>query len=109
MLWAVTFQMMLEAAGGRVIYKISVKTDNVMNGGTVEIIKIIVIHTELDDATDTWRAVLHYLGHGREHMLTILPTIWRPGYEKHMHVKGTWFVNDLVFIWNSVSGKWLIE
>ena len=29
-----------------------------------------------------------YLGHGREHMLTILPTIWRPGFEKHMHVKG---------------------
>ena len=39
-----------------------------MNGGTIEIIKVIVIHTKLDDATDTWRAVLHYLGHGHEHM-----------------------------------------
>ena len=101
--------MMLEAAGGRVIYKISVKTDNVMNGGTVEIIKIIVIHIKLDDATDTWRAVLHYLGHGHEHMRTILPTIWRPGFKEQMCVCKGWFANDLVLIRNSVSGMWLIE
>ena len=29
-------------------------------------------------AIDTW-AVICSLGHGRKHMLTILPTIWRPG------------------------------
>ena len=28
---------------------------------------------------DTWGAVVCFLGHGRKHMLTILPTIWRPG------------------------------
>ena len=28
---------------------------------------------------DTWGAVICSLGHGRKHMLTILPTIWRPG------------------------------
>ena len=30
-------------------------------------------------AIDTWRAVICSLGYGRKHMLTILPTIWRPG------------------------------
>ena len=30
-------------------------------------------------AIDTWRAVICSLGHGRKHMLTILPTIWRSG------------------------------
>ena len=30
-------------------------------------------------AIDTWRAVICSLGHGRKHMLTILPTIWRLG------------------------------
>ena len=59
-----------------------------MNGSTVEIIKVIILQTKSDDATVNWRAVLHYLGHGREHMLTILTTIWRSGFEKHMHVKG---------------------
>ena len=29
---------------------------------------------------DTWRAVKCSLGHGRKHMLTILLTIWRPGF-----------------------------
>ena len=31
-------------------------------------------------AIDTWRAVICSLGHYRKHMLTILPTIWRPGF-----------------------------
>ena len=31
-------------------------------------------------AIDTWRAVICSLGYGRKHMLTILPTIWRPGF-----------------------------
>ena len=31
-------------------------------------------------ALDTWRAVICSLGHGHKHMLTILPTIWRPGF-----------------------------
>ena len=30
-------------------------------------------------AIDTWGAVICTLGHGRKHMLTILPTIWRSG------------------------------
>ena len=30
-------------------------------------------------AIDTWGAVICSLGHGRKHMLTILPTIRRPG------------------------------
>ena len=30
-------------------------------------------------AIDTQRAVICSLGHGRKYMLTILPTIWRPG------------------------------
>ena len=30
-------------------------------------------------AIDTWRALICSLEHGRKHMLTILPTIWRPG------------------------------
>ena len=29
---------------------------------------------------DTWGAVICSLGHGRKHMLTILQTIWRPGF-----------------------------
>ena len=28
------------------------------------------------------RAVICFLGHGRKHMLTVLPTIWRPGLTK---------------------------
>ena len=31
-------------------------------------------------AIDTWGAVICSLRHGRKHMLTILPTIWRPGF-----------------------------
>ena len=31
-------------------------------------------------AINTWRAVICSLGHGRKDMLTILPTIWRPGF-----------------------------
>ena len=31
-------------------------------------------------AIDTWGAVICCLGHGRKHMLTILPIIWRPGF-----------------------------
>ena len=34
-------------------------------------------------AIDTWRAVKCSLGHGRKHMLTILPTIWRPDLRHH--------------------------
>ena len=34
-------------------------------------------------AIDTWGAVICSLGHGRKHMLTIFPTIWRPGL-KHL-------------------------
>ena len=30
-------------------------------------------------AIDALRAVICTLGYGRKHMLTILPTIWRPG------------------------------
>ena len=30
-------------------------------------------------AINTWGAVIFSLGHGHKHMLTILPTIWRPG------------------------------
>ena len=33
-------------------------------------------------AIDTWGAVICSLGHGRKHMLTILPTIWKPGLIK---------------------------
>ena len=36
-------------------------------------------------ATDTWGAVICSLGHGRKHMLTILPTIWRPGLKATSH------------------------
>ena len=34
-------------------------------------------------AIDTWRAVICSFGHGRKHMLTILPTIWRPGFREN--------------------------
>ena len=27
-------------------------------------------------ATNTWRAVIYSLGHGRKHMLAILPAVW---------------------------------
>ena len=30
-------------------------------------------------ATDTWGAVICFLGHGRKHMLTVLQTICRSG------------------------------
>ena len=38
-------------------------------------------------AIDTWGAVICSLGHGRKHMLTILPTIWRPGFKPGLHIK----------------------
>ena len=31
-------------------------------------------------AIDTWGAIICSLGHGRKHMLTILPTTWRPSF-----------------------------
>ena len=34
-------------------------------------------------AIDTWGAVICSLGHGRKHMLTILPTIWSPRVAEH--------------------------
>ena len=39
---------------------------------------IIAISQEIFEI-DTWGAVTYSLGHGRKHMLAILPTIWRPG------------------------------
>ena len=36
-------------------------------------------------AIDTRRAVICSLGHGPKHMLTILPTIWRPGFKQRHH------------------------
>ena len=41
-------------------------------------------------AIDTWRAAISSLGHGRKHMLTILPTIWRPGFS-HVLLLGNVF------------------
>ena len=38
-------------------------------------------------AIDTWGAVICSLGHGRKHMLTILPTICRPGLKHGVVVK----------------------
>ena len=35
---------------------------------------------------DTWRAAIYFLGHGLKHMLTILPTIWRPGLKPGFHI-----------------------
>ena len=32
-------------------------------------------------AIDTWGAVICSLGYGRKQMLTILPTMWRPGFK----------------------------
>ena len=34
-------------------------------------------------AIDIWGAVICFLGHGRKHMLTILPTIWRQALKLH--------------------------
>ena len=33
----------------------------------------------------TWRPVICSLGRSRKHMLTILPTIWRPGLRLQLH------------------------
>ena len=35
---------------------------------------------------DTWRAVICSLGHGHKHMLTILPTIWRPDLNPGLYI-----------------------
>ena len=37
-------------------------------------------------AINTWRAIICSLGHGRKHMLTILPTIWRPRLKPGLHI-----------------------
>ena len=37
-------------------------------------------------AIDTWRAVIYSLGHGRKHMLAILPTILRQAYESPLKI-----------------------
>ena len=37
-------------------------------------------------AINTWGAVISSLGHGRKHMLTIPPTIWRPGLKPGPHI-----------------------
>ena len=33
-------------------------------------------------AIETWGAIICSLGHGRKHMLTTLPTIWRPSFKE---------------------------
>ena len=38
-------------------------------------------------AIDTWGAVICFLGHGRKHILTILPTIWRPGFTLTVNIE----------------------
>ena len=38
-------------------------------------------------AIDTWGAVICSLGHGRKHMLTIVPTIRRPGFNVPLILK----------------------
>ena len=57
-------------------------------------------------AIDTLRAVICYLGNGRKHMLTILPTIWRPGLSRkdRKHRLGTRFSSCTAMAW-SPSGS----
>ena len=33
-------------------------------------------------AIDAWKAIRYSMGHGRKHMLAILPTIWSSGFNK---------------------------
>ena len=43
----------------------------------------LIIYSNLSQeilAIDTWGAVICSLGYGYKHMLMILPTIWRPGF-----------------------------
>ena len=56
------------------------------NGSNLEAVFCMVTHvfdnSNLSQeifAIDTWGAVICSLRHGRKHMLTIPPTIWRPG------------------------------
>ena len=45
-------------------------------------------------AIDTWEAVIGSFGHGRKHMLRILPTKWRPGFRWSCHQCA--LLNDLM-------------
>ena len=54
-------------------------------------------------AIDTYkRAVICSLGHGRKHMLTILPTIWRPGFNQPGDIVITINNSAMIIIFNAL-------
>ena len=53
-------------------------------------------------AIDTWRALICSFRHGRKHILTILPAIWRPGFNISFYL---FRKNDMKLKQNFYCGK----
>ena len=65
--------------------RLSVRIIGVIKGQFFHMVTHVFDNNNLSQeifAIDTWEAVICFLGHGRKHMLTILPTIWRPGLKE---------------------------
>ena len=77
-----TLEIMLEILNNYPWTRLSVRIIGVIKRQFFRMVTHVFDSSNLSQeifAIDTWGAVIWCLGHGRKHMLTILPTFWRQG------------------------------
>ena len=79
-----TLGIMLEILNNYLWTRLSVRIIGAIKRQFFHIVTHVLDNSNLSQeifVIDTWGAVICSLGHGRKHMLKILPTIWRLGFE----------------------------
>ena len=82
-----TLGIMLEILSNYPWTRLSVRIIGAMKRQFLHMLTTVFDNSNLSQeifAIDTWGAVICSLGHGRKHMLMILPTVWRPGLKVEM-------------------------
>ena len=82
-----TLEIMLESLSSYPGTRLSVRTIGAIKRQFFHMVTHVFDNSNLLQeiyAINTWRAVICSLRHGRKHMLTILPTIWRPGFKTQL-------------------------
>ena len=77
-----TLGIMLDILSNYPWTRLAVRIKGVMKRQFFHMVKHVFDNSNLSQeifAIGTWEGVICSLRHGRKHMLTILPTIWRPG------------------------------
>ena len=78
-----TLEIMLEILNNYPWTRLSVRKIGAIKRQFLHMVTRVFDNSNLSQeifAIETWGAVICSLGHDRKHMLTILPTIWRPGF-----------------------------